>query len=177
MEGDDPAIVIEVLNSYRLKEPVPKNLGTFRVPLGMPEVLRPGSDLTIVTYGACVRVALDAAEWVQSLGIEVEVIDVQTLLPFDLNGTILRSIQKTHAVLFMDEDVPGGATAYMLQQVLEVQKAFDFIEIPPRTLTAPANRPAYGSDGDYFCKPTTDDLIETIYDMMRERLPQQFPAR
>ncbi len=177
MDGDDPAIVIEVLNSYRLKEPVPKNLGTFRVPLGMPEVLRPGSDLTIVTYGACVRIALDAAEWVQSLGIEVEVIDVQTLLPFDLHGMILRSIQKTHAVLFMDEDVPGGATAYMLQQVLEVQKGFDFMEIPPQTLTAPANRPAYGSDGDYFCKPTADDLIEKIYDMMRERLPQQFPAR
>lgn len=177
MDGDDPAIVIEVLNSYRLKEVVPTNLGTFRVPLGMPEILRKGNDLTLVTYGACVRVALDASEWLQSLGIEVEVVDVQTLLPFDLFGVIRRSLEKTHAVLFMDEDVPGGATAYMLQQVLEAQKSFDLLEIPPRTLTAPANRPAYGSDGDYFCKPTQEDLIELIYDMMRERTHYRFPAR
>jgi pyruvate/2-oxoglutarate/acetoin dehydrogenase E1 component/TPP-dependent pyruvate/acetoin dehydrogenase alpha subunit len=177
LDGDDPALVIEVLNGYRLKEAVPSNLGEYRVPLGVPEVVAPGDDITLVTYGACVRVALEAAEWLKSLDISLEVIDVQTLLPFDIESIIKKSLLKTHAVIFMDEDVPGGASAFMMQQVLETQDCFDLLEIPPKTITAPPNRPAYGSDGDYFCKPTPDDVIEVVYDMMRERSPHKFPAR
>ena len=131
--------------------------------------------MTIVTYGACVRVAEEAAKFLLTLGISVELIDVQTLLPFDLTHTIAASIRKTNAVLFLDEDVPGGASAYMLQQVLEVQGAYEDLDAPPRTLTGTAHRSPYGSDGDYWCKPSTEDVIETVYAMMRERRPAIFP--
>lgn len=174
-QGDDPALVIEVLNGYRLREAVPENLETFTVPLGMPEVLVTGTDVTVVTYGACIRIAEEAAQILNGMGISIEVVDVQTLLPFDRLNRIGASVEKTNAVLFLDEDVPGGASAYMMQQVLEVQGAYDCLDAPPRTLTAKPNRAAYASDGDYWCKPSVEDVVETIYEMMRERNPPLFP--
>lgn len=177
LRGDDPALVIEVLSGYRLRENVPENLEEMTVPLGVPEVLCSGKDLTLVTYGACVRIAEEAVRHLHEDGISVELIDVQTLLPFDRFHIIGASIEKTNAVLFLDEDVPGGAAAFMLQQVLEGQNAYDCLDAPPRTLTAQANRSAYASDADYWCKPSVEDVVETIYDMIRERRPREFPAR
>ncbi len=175
-QGDDPALVIEVLNGYRLRETVPSNFDEFTVPLGVPEVLLQGKDLTIVTYGACVRIAEEAIKFLEGLGASVELIDIQTLLPFDLNGLIGKSIAKTNAVLFFDEDVPGGAAAFMMQQVLEGQNAYQNLDAAPRTLSAKAHRSAYASDGDYWSKPSAEDVIETVYAMLRERDPQRFPA-
>lgn len=174
--GDDPALVIEVLNGYRVRETVPNNLHDFTIALGVPEVIREGSDVTVVTYGAMVRVAEDAAEFLKGLGISVELIDVRSLLPFDRVGMIARSIAKTGAVLFCDEDVPGGATSFMMQQVLEVQGAYSDLDAPPRTLTGQAHRPAYASDADYWSKPSAEDMIEMIYSMMHERDPARFPS-
>lgn len=176
LQGDNPALIVEVLSGYRLKETVPENVGEFRVPLGVPEVIREGKDVTIVTYGACCRVANEAADELARMGIHVEIVDVQTLIPFDLNHKILDSIKKTNAVLFFDEDVPGGASAYMMQKVLEEQRAYDWLDCTPRTLSAQENRPAYGTDGDYFCKPNVEDVVDVVYAMMRERFPSQFPA-
>ena len=173
--GDNPGLVIEVLNGYRLKERVPDNVGEFTVPLGVPEVLREGSDVTVVTYGACCAIALEAAGVLQDLGVSAEVIDVQTLNPFDLEQTIVRSLEKTHAVLFLDEDMPGGASAFMMQQVLEVQQGWWHLDAAPRTLAASPNRPAYGPDGDYFTKPNRESIVNTVYEMMRERQPWRFP--
>jgi pyruvate/2-oxoglutarate/acetoin dehydrogenase E1 component/TPP-dependent pyruvate/acetoin dehydrogenase alpha subunit len=175
LEGDDPALVVEVLNGYRQKEKLPANVGEFKVPLGVPEVLRSGRDVTVVTYGASCRIALEAAEKLAEVGIDVEVVDVQTLLPFDLPGRILESIRKTSRVLFLDEDVPGGATAYMLQQVVEKQGGFAWLDSPPRTLTGKAHRPSYGSDGDYFSKPNRESIFEAVYDLMHEADPEGFP--
>ncbi len=175
LQGDDPALVVEVLNAYRLKERLPANIGELAVPLGVPEVLRPGADVTVVTYGALCRIALEAADLLARMGIEIELIDVQTLLPFDLQGRIAQSLQKTNRVLFLDEDVPGGATAYMLQQVLEVQGGYAWLDAPPRTLSAQAHRPAYGSDGDYFSKPNREQIVETVYEMMHEGDPEGYP--
>ncbi len=174
-QSDDPALVIEVLNGYRVKEKVPDNLGDYSVPLGQCEILREGHDLTIVTYGACVALANTACEELEKKGISVELIDVQTLLPFDLSHTICSSIMKTNTVLFLDEDVPGGASAYMMQEVLEKQKAYEYLDAPPRTLSAKPHRSSYGSDGDYFSKPSVPDIIETVYAMMSERKPALFP--
>ncbi|MBW8874918.1 MAG: transketolase [Acidobacteria bacterium] len=176
LEGDDPAIVVEVLNGYRQKEKLPANIGELRIPLGVPEVLRAGRDVTVVTYGASCRIALEAAEKLAEVGIDVEVVDVQTLLPFDLHGRILESIRKTSRVLFLDEDVPGGASAYMLQQVVETQGGFTWLDSPPRTLTGKAHRPSYGSDGDYFSKPNRESVFEAVYDMMHEADPEGFPV-
>ncbi|MGI8608461.1 MAG: alpha-ketoacid dehydrogenase subunit alpha/beta [Candidatus Dormibacteria bacterium] len=173
LRGDDPAMVVEVLNGYRLKERLPDNVGEFTVPLGVPEVLRAGDDLTVVTYGACCRVALDAAEDLASAGVSVEVIDVQTLNPFDVGHDIVRSMRKTNAVLFLDEDVPGGATAYMMREVLEVQNGWWHLDSAPRTLTAADNRCAYASDGDYYCKPNRDEVFRVAYELVRERRPQE----
>ncbi|HEV7509371.1 MAG TPA: thiamine pyrophosphate-dependent enzyme [Thermoanaerobaculia bacterium] len=175
LESDDPAIVVEVLNSYRQKEKLPANIGELRLPLGVPEVLRPGRDVTVVTYGACCRIAMEAAEKLAEVGIEAEVIDVQTLLPFDLHGRIGESLRRTNRVLFLDEDVPGGATAFMLQQVVESQGGFAWLDSPPRTLTAKAHRPPYGSDGDYFSKPNRESIFEAVYDLMNEADPASFP--
>ncbi|HEX4966635.1 MAG TPA: thiamine pyrophosphate-dependent enzyme [Thermoanaerobaculia bacterium] len=175
LESDDPAIVVEVLNGYRQKEKLPANIGEFKVPLGVPEVIREGSDVTVVTYGANCRIVLEAAEKLAAAGIEVEVVDVQTLLPFDLHGRIVESLKKTNLVLFVDEDVPGGATAYMLQQVVEVQGGFAWLDSPPRTLSAKAHRPPYGSDGDYFSKPNRETIFEAVYEMMHEADPEGFP--
>ncbi len=175
LQCDDPALVIEPLNGYRLKEKLPENLGAFTVPVGVPEILEEGNDVTLVTYGSCVRVAQDAMKQLQQCGISVELIDVQSLIPFDIHHIIAESIQKTNKVVFFDEDVPGGATAYMMQQVIENQKAFEFLETPPVTLAAKEHRPAYGSDGDYFSKPNAEDVFNTVYELMHSVNPQAFP--
>ena len=173
--GDNPALLIEVLNGYRLKERLPDNLGEFRLPLGITETVRRGSDLTIVTYGALVRIALEAAETLASLGVDPEIIDAQTLNPFDLEGAIARSLKKTNALLVLDEDVPGGASAYILREVLEVQHGFDHLDAAPRTLTAAESRASVGVDGDYFAKPNREQIVEAAYAIMRERRPRDFP--
>ena len=173
--GDNPGLVIEVLNGYRLKERVPDNVGEFTVPLGVPEVLREGTDVTVVTYGALCAIALEAAATLHDLGVSAEVVDVQTLNPFDVNQSIVSSLEKTHAVLFLDEDMPGGASAFMMQQVLEVQQGWWHLDSAPRTLAASPNRPAYGPDGDYFTKPNRESIVNVVYEMMRERQPWRFP--
>ncbi len=176
LAGDEPALVIEPLNGYRLKEKVPANFGEFRVPLGMPEVIREGNDVTIVTYGSCCRIASAAAQQLEEVGISVEIVDVQTLLPFDLNGTILNSLKKTNRVLFLDEDVPGGASAYMMQKAIEEQGGFRYLDSEPKTLSAKDHRPAYGSDGDYFSKPGVEDVFDSVYAVMHESNPNKFPS-
>ncbi len=176
LRSDEPAIVIECLNGYRLKEKLPANVGEFTLPLGRPEVLREGSDLTIVTYGSMCRIVLDAAQQLAEVGIEVEVMDVQTLLPFDTDQLIADSLRKTGRVIFADEDVPGGATAYMLQQVLDDQQGYQLLDAAPRCLTAQPHRPPYGSDGDYFSKPNAEDVFDLAYELMREADPAKYPA-
>lgn len=176
LQGDDPGIIVEPLNSYRLKERRPKNFGEFATPLGIPEVLREGNDVTVVSYGPTLRLALDAAKQLQEADISVEVIDVQTLLPFDRFHHIVESLKKTSRVLFVDEDVPGGATAFMMQKVLEEQGGYAYLDCEPRTLTAREHRPAYGSDGDFFSKPATEDIFDAIYNMMHESDPVKWPA-
>ena len=175
LESDEPAIVVECLNGYRLKERLPHNIGQYTVPLGQPEVLKEGSDVTLVTYGSMCRIVLEAAQELEEMGISAEVIDVQTLLPFDLTGTIGESIRKTNRVIFADEDVPGGASAFMLQQVMDHQDVFRYLDSEPQTLPAKAHRPAYSSDGDYFSKPSADDVVEKVYHLMHEVDPNRFP--
>ena len=175
LKGDDPAIVIEVLNGYRLKEKLPNNLGLFTVPLGMPEVLHQGSDLTLVTYGACCRIAMTAAQQLADVGISTEIIDVQSLQPFDREGLILESLKKTNKILFVDEDVPGGATAYMMQKVIEEQGGYYYLDSEPRTLSGTSHRPAYGDDGDYWSKPQVESIFRTVYEMMNETDPGKYP--
>ncbi|HUO85333.1 MAG TPA: transketolase C-terminal domain-containing protein, partial [Thermoanaerobaculia bacterium] len=173
--GDDPALLIEVLNGYRVKEKLPANIGEFTVPLGVPEVLREGNDVTLVTYGPLCRIAAEAADLLHEAGIEVEIIDVQTLLPFDGHARIVESLKKTSRVVFLDEDVPGGATAYMMQEVVERQGGYQWLDSEPRTLSARPHRPAYGSDGDYWSKPNREDIFHAIYDLMHEANPRKFP--
>lgn len=168
LESIEPGIVIECLNGYRLKEALPVNLESFTVPLGIPEVLREGTDITIVSYGSTLRIVADAAVRLEAMGIDVEIVDVQTLLPFDINHGILDSLKKTNRILFVDEDVPGGAAAYMYNHVMEQQGGYRWLDATPRTLTAQAHRPAYGSDGDYFSKPNTEDIIKVVKEMMAE---------
>lgn len=173
--ADEPAVVIECLNGYRLKEKLPNNVGDFTVPLGKAEVLEEGNDITVISYGSTLRIVQEAAEELALLGISVEIVDPQTLLPFDLNNICALSLAKTNKLLIVDEDVPGGASAYILQKVLENQKGYFHLDGQPRTLTAKAHRPPFGSDGDYFSKPSVDDVIETIYEMMQDAQPQKFP--
>lgn len=168
LQSDDPAIIVECLNAYRLKERLPANLEEFTVPLGVPEVLQAGTDITLVTYGSCVRIAEDAMVTLKEMGISVELIDVQTLLPFDLEHHIVASLKKTNRILFLDEDVPGGASAFMMQEVLEKQNGYRYLDAAPRTLTATAHRTPFGDDGDYFSKPSADDVIDTVYQMVTE---------
>ena len=175
-KGDDPALVIESLNGYRQKELKPSNLGEYTVPLGVPEVLREGKDVTLVTYGSMCRIVMDAAQQLAEVGIEAEVIDVQTLLPFDIHQIILKSIQKTNRVIFADEDMPGSASAYMMQQVVDGQNAYRWLDSAPRTISAKPHRPAYGSDGDYFSKPNAEEVFEVTYDLMREAKPDIFQS-
>ncbi len=174
LRSDEPGVVVELLNGYRVRERLPDNIGELTVPLGVPEVLRPGTDVTLVTYGACCRIVLEAAEVLSQVGIETEVIDVQTLLPFDRYGAILESLKKTSRIVFIDEDVPGGTTAYMLQEVIEKQGGYAWLDAPPRTLAGTPHRPAYGSDGDYWSKPNVEQVFEVVYGMMREADPGKY---
>jgi len=174
LEGNDPAIVIEPLNGYRLKEKMPDNIGEFRIRLGVPEVLTTGTDITVVTYGSTVRIAAEAVRQLSAHGISVELIDVQTLVPFDIEKIILDSIRKTSRILFLDEDVPGGTTAYMMQEVLEKQGGWQYLDSPPKTLTAQEHRPAYTTDGDYFSKPSAEDVFDAVYAMMKEAVPAKY---
>ncbi len=176
MECDEPALVIECLNGYRLKEKMPSNIGEFRTPVGVVETIREGSDITLVSYGSTLRLVQQAADELASAGIECEIIDVQSLLPFDTAHDIAKSVKKTSRLLVIDEDVPGGASAFILQQVIEGQDAYKFLDSKPQTLSAKEHRPAYGTDGDYFSKPSAEDIFEKVYDMMRESRPDDFPA-
>lgn len=175
LQSDEPALVIEPLNGYRLREQLPENIGEFTVPVGQPEVVHNGTDITVVTYGSCVRIAVDAAHQLADFNISAEVIDVQTLIPFDKDRRILESIKKTSRVVFFDEDVPGGATAYMMQKVLEDQKAYYYLDSEPKTLSAAPHRPAFSSDGDYFSNPNAENVFETVYALMHEANPQDYP--
>jgi pyruvate/2-oxoglutarate/acetoin dehydrogenase E1 component/TPP-dependent pyruvate/acetoin dehydrogenase alpha subunit len=176
LKSDEPALIVEVLNGYRVKEKLPDNIAEFTVPLGLPEVIREGSDVTIVTYGACCRIAMDAAQKLSKVGIEVEIIDVQSLLPFDIHGKIVESLKKTNRVVFLDEDVPGGASAYMMQEVIEKQGGYFHLDSPAQTLTGKAHRPAYGSDGDYWSKPNAETVFDAVYEMMSEVDPRRYPV-
>jgi pyruvate/2-oxoglutarate/acetoin dehydrogenase E1 component/TPP-dependent pyruvate/acetoin dehydrogenase alpha subunit len=175
LQSDDAAVIIECLNGYRLKERIPDNIQDFTVPLGVPEILKEGSDVTIVTYGSMCRVVMEAALDLEKSGISCEVIDVQTLLPFDIHHSIVESVKKTNRLVLADEDVPGGATSYMMQQILEVQNAYQHLDSKPITITAKEHRPAYASDGDYFSKPNAEEVFEIIYALMAESDPEQFP--
>ncbi len=168
LQSNDPGLVIECLNGYRLKEKLPSNLLAYTVPLGIPETVKDGDDITIVSYGSTLRIVLEAAESLHKMGISCEVIDVQTLLPFDIHHAIVDSLKKTNRILFVDEDVPGGAAAYMFNKVMEEQKGYRHLDVSPRTLTAKAHRPGYGSDGDYFAKPNTEDVVRVVKEMMSE---------
>ena len=176
LRSDDPAIVIEVLNGYRTKEKLPSNVADFTVPLGVPEVLREGADVTLVSYGATLRIVMEAAELLATVGVDCEVIDVQTLLPFDTRGVIVESLKKTNRVCFIDEDVPGGASAFMMQNVLERDRGYEWLDSEPRTIAAKEHRPAYGSDGDYWSKPNRETIFEEVYALMHEANPKKYPA-
>jgi pyruvate/2-oxoglutarate/acetoin dehydrogenase E1 component len=175
LKSDDAGIVVEVLNGYRVKETLPSNIADFTVPLGVPEVIRQGRDVTVVTYGATLRIVMEAVDLLATAGIDAEVIDVQTLLPFDVKGVIVESLRKTNRVVFIDEDVPGGATAFMMQQVLERDRGHEWLDSEPRTVTGKEHRPAYGSDGDYWSKPNRETIFQALYDLMREVDPRRFP--
>lgn len=176
LKGDDPALMIECLNGYRLKEKMPNNLSEVCVPLGVPEILRAGKDITIVTYGSMCRIVMEAATQLEKMGIDAEIIDVQTLLPFDINHVILASVKKTNRVIFADEDLPGGASAYMMQEVIDKQGAYRWLDSAPRAVSAKAHRPAYSSDGDYFSKPNAETITDEAYAIMHEANPKKFPA-
>lgn len=174
LRSDDPAVIIECLNGYRLKEKLPDNIGEFTLPLGVPDVIREGTDVTLVTYGSCVRIAEEACALLDEYGISVELIDPQTLLPFDLHHRIVESVKKTGRVVFLDEDMPGGGTAYMMQEVLERQGGYRYLDSPPVTIAARPHRPPYGSDGDYFCKPQAEDVFDAIHRTMKEANPARW---
>lgn len=174
LQSDDPALIVESLNGYRLKEVLPDNIGEYTVPLGVPEIIHEGSDITVVTYGSCVRIASVAQRLLLKKGIQIELIDVQTLVPFDLEHLIVESIKKTNRVLFLDEDVPGGGTSYMIQKVLEEQNAYQYLDSGPKSLTAREHRTPYGTDGDYFCKPSAEDIYDLVLSIIMEAEPDRF---
>ncbi len=175
LEADEPALIVECLNGYRLKEKMPTNLGEFRTPIGVVETVKEGKDITLVSYGSTLRLVQQAAKELQEVGIDAEIIDTQSLLPFDINHDIVESVKNTNRLLVIDEDVPGGASAYILQHILEEQNAWRYLDSKPKTLTAKAHRPAYGTDGDYFSKPSTEDIFDAVYEIMHESNPTQFP--
>jgi len=175
LESDDPALIIEPLNGYRLKEKLPANIGEFKTPVGIPEIMDEGSDITIVTYGSCVRIAQDAVKQLREFSISCELIDVQTLLPFDIGHSIVESLKKTNKIVFFDEDVAGGATAFMMQKVLEEQKGYYYLDAEPRTVTAKEHRAAYSTDGDYFSNPNAEDVFDAVYNLMHEANPAKYP--
>jgi pyruvate/2-oxoglutarate/acetoin dehydrogenase E1 component len=176
LETDEPALVIECLNGYRLKEKMPTNLGEFKTPIGVVETIKTGTDITIVSYGSTLRIIEQAAKELLETGIDVEIIDAQSLLPFDINHDCLKSVMKTNRLLVIDEDVPGGASAYILQQIIDEQKGYNYLDSQPQTLTSKAHRPAYGTDGDYFSKPSAEDVFEKVYAIMHEAKPNQYPS-
>jgi pyruvate/2-oxoglutarate/acetoin dehydrogenase E1 component len=176
LKSDEPGLIVECLNGYRLKEKLPENIGEILVVPGYPETLKEGSDITLVTYGSCCRISTEAAQLLEDKNISVEIIDVQSLLPFDVSHSIVESLKKTGQIVFFDEDVPGGATSYMMQQVLEVQGGYQWLDAPPKTITAKPHRPAYGSDGDYFSKPSIDDVFQELYQMMVDYAPAEFKS-
>ena len=176
MQSNDPAMVIECLNGYRVKEKMPNNIGEFRVPLGKVEVTRTGSDITLVTYGSTWRIVMDAADMLEKVGISCEIIDTQTLVPFDISHEIVESVKNTNRILVIDEDVPGGASAYILQKIIEEQDAYNYLDSEPQTLPAKAHRPPYGKDGDYFTKPSAEDVFEKVYSIMNEVNPSKYPS-
>lgn len=176
LETDEPALVIECLNGYRLKEKMPTNLGAFKTPIGVVETIKTGSDITLVGYGSTLRLMEQAANELENVGINAELIDVQSLLPFDIHHDIVKSIAKTNRLLVIDEDLPGGASAYILQEILENQKAYQYLDSAPQTLTAKPHRPAYGTDGDYFSKPSTEDIFEKVYAIFNEVDPVKYPS-
>ena len=175
LKGDEPALVIECLNGYRLKEKMPANIGEFTTPIGVVETVKEGTDITVVSYGSTLRLVEQAAKELLEIGIDVEVIDAQSLLPFDNNHDCVKSLQKTNRLLVVDEDVPGGASAYLLQQIVDVQEGYRFLDSKPETLASKAHRPAYGTDGDYFSKPSVEDIFEKIYAIMNEADPVKYP--
>lgn len=175
LQSDEPAVIVECLNGYRLKEKQPDNLGEFTVPVGKIEITKEGSDVTLVTYGSTWRIVSEAANELEKLGISSEVIDIQSLIPFDLSSEIAQSIKKTNRLVVIDEDVEGGTSAFILQQVLEKQKAFRYLDSDPLTISAENHRPAYASDGDYFSKPSADDIVEKVYQLFFELNPEKYP--
>ena len=176
LESDEPALIVECLNGYRLKEKLPNNLGEFKTPIGVVETVKEGNDITLVSYGSTLRIVEDVAKELLEVGIDAEVIDVQSLLPFDIHHDIVKSVEKTNRLLVIDEDVPGGASAYIMQEILENQNAYRFLDSKPQTLTAKEHRPAYGTDGDYFSKPSAEDIFEKVYSIFNEVNPEQFPS-
>jgi len=175
MKSDEPALVIESLNGYRLKERVPNNLGEFFTPIGIVETIKSGSDITLVSYGSTLRIVMQAVKELQEVGIDAEVIDAQSLLPFDINHDVVKSVEKTNRLLVIDEDVPGGCSAYLLNEIIEKQGAYKYLDSPPQTLTSKAHRPAYGTDGDYFSKPNAEDIFEKVYAIIHESNPEDYP--
>jgi len=175
LKSDEPALIIESLNGYRLKEKKPTNLGEFCTPIGKVETIKHGNDITLVSYGSTLRIVEKAAKELLEVGIDAEVIDAQTLLPFDINHDVLESVKKTNRLLVIDEDVPGGCSSYLLNEIIEKQGAYKYLDSVPQTLSAKANRPAYGTDGDYFSKPNREDIFEKVYEIMNEVNPQDYP--
>jgi len=174
LECDEPALIVENLNGYRLKEKLPSNFGEFKTPIGVVETIKEGKDITVVSYGSTLKVVEDVVNSLNQVDIDIEIIDVQSLLPFDINFDIVKSIQKTNRLIIIDEDVPGGASAYLLNEILEKQNAYQFLDSKPITLTAKDHRTAYGTDGDYFSKPNAEDIFETIYKIMHEVNPSKY---
>ena len=175
LKTDEPALVIECLNGYRLKEKMPTNLGEFQTPIGVVETIKEGKDITLVSYGSTLRIVEQAAKELLENGIDAEIIDIQSLLPFDISKDIVKSVAKTNRLLVIDEDVPGGASAFILQEIIENQNAYKHLDSAPQTFTAKAHRPSYGTDGDYFSKPSAEDIFEKVYEMMNESNPSKFP--
>ena len=174
LQSDEPALVIENLNGYRLKEKLPNNFGEFKVPIGIVETIKEGNDITIVSYGSTLKIVEETEKELAQVGIDVEIIDAQTMLPFDLNHDVVKSVKKTNRLVIIDEDVPGGASAYLLDEILNKQNAFEYLDSKPVTITAKSHRAAYGSDGDYFSKPSAEDIFEGIYAIMHEVNPSKF---
>jgi pyruvate/2-oxoglutarate/acetoin dehydrogenase E1 component len=175
LQANEPALVIECLNGYRLKEELPMNLGEFTTPIGVVETVKEGRDITIVSYGSTLRIVQEVAKELLQVDIDVEIIDVQSLLPFDINHDIVKSLQKTNRLLIIDEDVPGGGSAYILQEIIENQNGYQYLDSKPITLASKAHRPAYGTDGDYYSKPNENDIFEVAYNMMHEVKPSKYP--
>jgi pyruvate/2-oxoglutarate/acetoin dehydrogenase E1 component/flagellar biosynthesis/type III secretory pathway protein FliH len=175
LESDEPALIVECLNGYRLKEKMPNNIGEFKTPLGVVETVKEGTDITLVSYGSTLRLVEQTAKELQQVGIDAEVIDIQSLLPFDINHDIVKSVAKTNRLMIIDEDVPGGASAFILNEIINTQNAFQYLDSQPQTVTAKAHRPAYGTDGDYFSKPSVEDIFEAVYNVIHESNPNDFP--